>query len=317
VADIGGVSGRVARKQLFESRYGIQIHSRSEYLGDLRDAIQTDKPCAVGRLGISEKHWMYYPLLLQEQPNSAKRRVFEIHLLYHGLSQVGIFPGSPSFYLKYNDFFIESIRQMDWLGLVLEPVLDPKLVRYYNLVNKLIYYTDVAPDKSAPSNRDNCYLSYFAGKRILIICPFGKFLQAQATQERFERVWSKTKTKWFFPAEVDAVEFPYGFESETQRQFPTALDLFESIRAEIAKKDFDIALIAAAGLAVPLAAFVKSIGKVAIDLGGDLQFLFGVMGNRWRSDERMKEKYFNEWWVEVPAKYRPTGKGVAGDQAFW
>jgi len=310
-------SDRLALRQLFKTRFGIQVRPRKEFIDDLKAALERNTPYAVGRLGISEKHWMHYPALLEEQPSSAKRKAFEMRLLYHGMSQVGIFPAQTRFYLRYNQFFVDKLRDMDWLGLVLEPVLDPRVIHYYHLASKLIYHLDMIPDKSIPNNPDNCYVQYFAGKKILIVCPFGEFLKERATQETFEGVWSKTGKKWFYPSCVDALEFPYGFDIETHKMYSTAFDLFEHIRAEIATRDFDIALIAAAGLSVPIASVVKGMGKIAIDLGGELQFLFGVIGKRWRDEGRWVKGYFTDWWIDVPAKYRPKQKGVAGAGAFW
>ena len=116
---------------------------------------------------------------------------------------------------------------------------------------------------------------------------------------------------------MDALEFPYGFASETHKKYPTAIDLFKHIRAEIDKKDFDIALIGAAGLAIPIASYVKSMGRVGVDLGGHLQILFGVIGQRWRTRDDFKTLYFNDWWIDMPAKYRPKETDVCDLGAYW
>jgi hypothetical protein len=311
------ISSHDAQRQLFETRFGIQIASRKEYIEDFKTALTTNVPYAVGALGISEKYWMYYPLLLEEYPIKTKLRVFERHLIFHGLSQEGIFPAQPGFYVRYNDFFLENVRHMDWLGLVLEPVMDPKLVHAYQLGNRLVCYLDLIPDKSIPNDPENDYVQYFEGKKILIICPFGELLKARATKEIFEGVWAKTGKKWFYPAAIDALEFPYGFDRETHKQYATAIDLFEHITAEVANRDFDIALIAAAGLAIPIASFVKSMGKIGIDLGAELQFLFGIKGTRWRDKDRWKKDYFTGWWTDAPDTYRPNQKDVVGSGAFW
>ena len=85
---------------------------------------------------------------------------------------------------------------------------------------------------------------------------------------------------------------------------------------EIEKKDFDIALVAAAGLSLPIVAKAKQMGKIAISLGGDLQVLFGVRGNRWRNKERWRKDYFNEWWIDMPEKYKPKEVGFC-EGAYW
>ena len=308
---------RETRRQLFETRFGIRIGCRQGFLADLRTAIERHVPYAAGGFGMAESHWMYYPLFLAEHPGRTKLRVFQRLLIYHGWSQAGIFPAQPDFFLRYNEFYLEQARRIDWLGLILEPVMEPKIVHHYALGNKLIYHLDLIPGKTIPDDPGNCYVPYFRDKKILIVCPFGEFLKARATQEVFEGVWAKTGKKWFYPASIDAIEFPYGFERATQDQYATVIDLFEHIAAEIARRDFDVALIAAGGLAMPLASYVKSIGKIALDLGGELQFLFGVHGKRWRDEDRWKRDYYTDWWVDLPDKYRPTQKGLAESGAYW
>lgn len=308
---------QVAKKEFFEKKFKISLMTRREFINDLKAATERNIPFAAARIGHSEQHWMYYPILLNGEANKTKIRVFERYLRFYGFSQAGIFPAESSFYLKYNDFYVESVRKLDYLGLILDPVMTPEIIRFYNLNNRLMYYLDLLPDRSIPSNQNDCYLQYFAGKKMLIICPFADLLRERATKEIFEGVWSKTGKKWFYPKIVDALEFPYGFTNETHRTYPTALELLEYIAQEVEKKDFDIALIAAAGLTIPIADHIKRLGKIGISFGGDLQLLFGVIGKRWREQEMWQKDYFNDWWIDMPAKYWPKESEICDSGAYW
>ena len=53
------------------------------------------------------------------------------------------------------------------------------------------------------------------------------------------------------------------------------------MKSEIDKCDYDVCLIGCGAYGFPLAAHVKHKGKQAIHLGGTLQLLFGIKGNRW------------------------------------
>ena len=77
-----------------------------------------------------------------------------------------------------------------------------------------------------------------------------------------------------------------------------------------------MALLGAAGLAIPLAAHIKSTGRIAIDLGGHLQVLFGVKGKRWREDPVWPQRYFNDAWIDMPAAYRPKVIAVCDNGAY-
>ena len=97
------------------------------------------------------------------------------------------------------------------------------------------------------------------------------------------------------------------------------MELFGSIMGKINQKDFDVALIAAGGLSIPIASTIKNMGKVGIDLGGHLQFIFGVIGQRWRDQENCKTNYFNDYWIDMPAQYKPKETDVCDmpDAGYW
>jgi hypothetical protein len=290
--------------------------SKQEFIRDVKTAIDRKVGYAAGKIGGSQKHWMYYEILLASRPSEERLESYHQQLCFHGLKQCGVFPADPEFYLRYNRFYMEHVRALDCLGIFFEP-RELELIKHYDLASRLVDYIDLEPDRSSPANDVNCYLPYFRNKRVLLICPFAGLLKERATKEVFEGVWSKTGKRWFYPASVEALEFPYGFSPETQKEFPTAIELFYSIRAGINSMDFDVALIGASGLAIPVASHVKSMGKIAIDLGGHLQVLFGVIGKRWRSREGWKRDYFNDWWIDMPAVYRPRQTDVCDQGAYW
>jgi hypothetical protein len=225
---------------------------------------------------------------------------------------------------------MNHVRSLDCLGLFFER-WELEIVRHYALGCKLIPYPCQEPfltighrpfyfrpeDLAASKDEATGYVKYFRNKKILIVCPFAGFLKQRATKEIFEAVWSKTGFKWFEPKSVEALELPYGFAAETQERFGTAIDLFHSVTREIDKRDFDVALIGAAGLAIPIASHIKRTGRIGIDLGGVLQIVFGVYGKRWLKWDDWKKAYFNEHWVRVPAHYQPGHVDVCDAGAYW
>ena len=77
----------------------------------------------------------------------------------------------------------------------------------------LVDYLDQEPDRSTPSNEANCYLPFLRVKRILCISSYAEYLRERATRETFENVWSRTGKTRFYPASVDALEFPFSYTS--------------------------------------------------------------------------------------------------------
>lgn len=294
---------------------GITI-PKKEFIGDLKAAIQNKIGYAAGKNGASEMYWMYYDILLNKGKDTILIKEYEKDLEFHFLKNTGLFPANSDFILRYNKFYIEHLKNLDSLGICYYP-RELEIIQHYQIKAKLTYYVHQEPDRSVPNNDEKCYLQYFRDKKILFICPFAEVFKERATKDIFEGVWSKTGKKWFYPKQVDALEFLYGFSHETHKKYATVLDLFKHITTEIDERDFDIALIAAAGLAVPIASYIKNIGKIAIDLGGHLQIIFGVLGKRWKNWEDWKRDYFNDYWIDMPAKYRPKETDVCDQGAYW
>jgi len=290
---------------------------RSRFLAEFREAVRQGRPYATGKIGRSPQHWMYYALL-RDQGRSMTLR-FKEEVLRHGNKQSGIFPADLDFYLEFNRFYVEHLRNLDCIG-VCRWIWEPRLLRHYRLKNAITYYESQEIDLSIPVDEGNCYLPALRGKRILIICPFARVLAERATRETFEGVWAKTGRRWFEPESVAAIELPYGFDPEAQHRYGNVLNLYEELVGRIEGEAFDIALIGAGALAIPLASHVKRLGKIGFDLGGHLQLIFGVYGKRWLSwdDGGWFARYATEHWLRTPPEYRPANFDEVCDRgAYW
>lgn len=279
--------------------------SREEFVGDVGRAIARGDGYAAGKLGNSEIALLYAPIFLQRTLDPIKRRAFQTSLAYQSSKFAGLFPPTDEFLSRYVAFDIAHTRNLDCIGLFQErPAMEAEVIREHGLRAKLIPYRDQEPDRSVPDAPGRCYLPFLRGRRLLLVSSHARFLRDRANQETFESVWAKTGKKWFHPSHVEAVEFPYGFSRATHDRYPDSLALFSEIAAEIARREFDVALIAAGGLGIPVASFIKSLGKVALSLGGHLQALFGVQGERWRSQPGWQERYVTPAWTDLPPAYR-------------
>ncbi|MCW5983233.1 MAG: hypothetical protein KIT09_34400 [Bryobacteraceae bacterium] len=295
-----------------------QLSSRDQFLRNLRSAVARGKGFAAGKIGICEIHRINYSIIAARVGREHKLlKALESHLIFHSLKQQALFPPDPDFYLRFNETYVEAMRSLDYLGVFPE-LLDRSLtiVRHFQLPCPLIAYRDQEPDRSLPSREGNCYLPCFRGKKLLFVCSFAELVRQRATREVFEQVWAHTGKRWFYPGSVAAIEFPYGYTASTHARYTTSLELFDEITAAMRQRDFDVALIAAAGLGIPLAAFAKRLGKIGISLGGHLQVLFGIMGRRWRNRQDIGE-YRNDAWIDMPERYRPPETDIADGGAYW
>jgi hypothetical protein len=295
------------------------VLTRAEFLTGLRAALAGRTGYATGKLGLSEIFRLKYSVATASpDTRRALLKVLEPTLIFHCLNQHALFPPDPRFYLRFNEVTAGHLRALDCVGgFPHTRAMVRSIADFYDLRMPFIDFLDQEPDRSVPADEARCYLPDFRGRRLLIVCSFAELLRQRASREVFEGVWARTGKRWFYPAAVDALEFPYGYSAATHARYATSLDLFDEVAAEMARRDFDVALIAAAGLGIPLAAHAKSLGRVGIALGGALQVLFGVLGRRWRADPEWMGRYVNDRWIDMPARYRPPERNIADGGAYW
>ncbi|MDB4589668.1 hypothetical protein OAE15_00985 [Verrucomicrobiales bacterium] len=261
---------------------------------------------------------MRYQLALKAGVSGLRLNALETALKYHCLVQNRIYPITTEFILKFNEDYAESLRELDFYALK-GIGTEASTLRAYQIQSQLISFDDLYPDRSPKADDErNCYLHSFAGKRVLLVSPIADLLAERANQPTFEGVWNKIGKSWFFPSDVIPVEIPYAMANTTRQTYSTVLDLCDHIMENVSRESFDIAIIGASGLGIPLAARIKRLGKVAISIGSDLQVLFGVRGKRWRERDSWRHRYFNDFWIDVPPKYFIPEKDVMVEGgAYW
>ncbi len=309
-----------ARRKIYISNIKRLEVKREIFLLDLKTAIKNQQGFAAGKIGVSDEYWLYYPILLEKKKSKEIVSDFEKRLSSIFYNQAGLFPAGKSFFLEYAGFYANQIKDFDYYGIMYANYL-LKILKYYQFKSPIVYYLDQEPDRSTPSIENNCYLPFFEGKNILLVSSYADLLRERATKEIFEAVWKNIGKRWFYPKSVQSLEFPFGYSSEAKQRFKNAISMYKEIAKKIDSIDFDIALIAGGGLGNPIAAYVKRVGKIGINLGGHLQVLFGVYGKRWIEMTNWFAKYFNRDWIRMPEQYRPDeldkGIKIADDGAFW
>ena len=259
---------------------------------------------------------MYQPIARAERRLPRQLRAYELSLKFNAFHQTALFPPDLEFCARFNDLYMTCVMELDALGLFGSP-REPRLVQHYGLNVPLMAFQDQEPDRSVPDNPALCYLQYFEGKRILLVTSPAELLAERAKRDVFEAVWRKTGKRWFHPASIEALAFPYGWAPETRQRYGDSIRLLENVAEQMAGRDFDVALIAASGLGIPLAVQAKRLGKIGISLGGHLQALFGVVGRRWREREDWARDYITPDWIDMPdprAGWSVTG---ADGGAYW
>lgn len=299
----------------FERATGRQLASRADYTAALAAALDRSVGFAAGKLGGSERAWLSYPPRL-ERARRAPRRALALSLAHQSSRHSGIWPTDLDSLLRFCERFRAAVAELDAIGLFSDAfAIEAEIIERLAPPGMPMRFEDQEPVRDPGRPAAQCWLELLRGRRVLIANPFADLLRDRARPEIYEAVWASAGKRWFEPATVASVEFPYGFDSATHARYGSALELLADVSERIEALDFDVALIAAGGLGIPLAAAVKRSGRVGLSLGGHLQVMFGVYGHRWLERREWREEIINDAWIRVPERYRPDpGKAL---EDYW
>jgi hypothetical protein len=158
-----------------------------------------------------------------------------------------------------------------------------------------------------------------AGKVVLVVHPFARSIESQFREHRQDLFSNPHVLPSFELKTLKAVQTVAGHNAG----FRTWNDALSRMCDQIGREEFDIAIIGAGAYGLPLAAFVKSLGKQAVHMGGVTQLLFGIKGRRWETEVDDSSVYasypamFNENWVRPLPEETPEDAGMVEEGCYW
>jgi Asp/Glu/hydantoin racemase len=93
-------------------------------------------------------------------------------------------------------------------------------------------------------------------------------------------------------------------------------DAVDQVEEAVLSSKSEIVLIGCGGLGLPLAQRLKKAGKVAIVLGGAIQVLFGIKGDRWKTHSVISH-FWNPYWVYPSIHETPKGAHGVENACYW
>ncbi|QNM86256.1 hypothetical protein H9W90_03810 [Polaribacter pectinis] len=275
------------------------------------NVLKLDKPCMISRFGNTEFTCVYQykvknePLLLRYK----KFIIGDIDTLDYTLkikqeiqNNAGFFPASKKNLNKFSELIIAKIKNIDILGSWLE------VENKFNL--ELKNTRKVGLEDLNPYNHKIPWSRILKGKKVLVIHPFTKSIESQ--YKKREKLF---KNKEVLP-EFNLITYkPVVSIIDNHKNLPFK-DWFEALsfmKKDIEKIDFDIAILGCGAYGLPLASYIKEIGKKAVHIGGSTQMLFGILGKRWETEYDLSH-IINENWVrpleeEIPKNFKKIENG--------
>jgi hypothetical protein len=302
-------------REEFERELGRPLLDRRDFVEAVTNAADNRLPYAAGKIGHTEQAVLHYPLVLERESNPRRLRAFEVSVVSRASQLGGVFPAEREVVREFSRRLASDVRELDCLGLFGESwARELDLVRAHRYEGEVVHYLDQEPHRGLPADDGLCYLPAFRGRKLLLISASAELLSERANRETYEAVWSKIGKRWFDPASVEALPIPYSYGASAAGG-ETALDRLDEIADSMASVDFDLALIAAGSLGTPLAVAAKRLGRIGISLGGHLQIVFGVHGQRWLAQPNWHRDYFNDAWIRMPGEFVPNSREP--DLNYW
>ena len=214
----------------------------------------------------------------------------------------GIFPVNEDYLRKFAKTYFEAVKSADVMGAFGGNYEGEILKRLCKKDLDVVELYGLMPYKS-----EICWTKELKGKKVLVIHPLDELIKKQYLNR--EKLF---KNADFLPEFELKTLKAINSAGYNECEFSTWHEALEYMYEEIDKIDFDIAIIGAGAYGLPLASYVKKIGKIGIHLGGASQLLFGIKGFRWD-----KEGIYNEYWKRPDDKDKPKGFKEIEGGCYW
>lgn len=271
---------------------------------EVRQAILSGQPTCVARIGGVEASLL---LWAQRIPLRGKL-LLRLPTLYSetewGPSHAGLRPRSRGLYRQFAELARDALRQTDFLEVWQTPY-EHAIIQALHLRSRCFSGELLSPTMDCTPH----WLEALSGKRVLVVSPFVASIEQQLS--KLSSVWS---TRRFDPLpRLQTIPFPYLIEKGCQQRWP---DVWDRIRKEVETRDYDVALFGCGGLGLPLAAAAKKTGRIGIHMGGLLQLVFGIYGQR-HLEQPWHRRWINDSWVRPSVAERPHCAANLENGCYW
>lgn len=305
---------KLLKKTDYRFLTGLPKITKSDYVSPIRSTEEgneliyqlliSKQPCMISRLGSAELTVLLNTQFIRE----GKMNEWNMDRIREGLFRMNaVFPAELSTLEHFSDVYFSAMLSIDALAV------------WYNYGEQLMHkkYFPSAylfPIESLePFRFDEPWSKALKNKKVLVVLPF-----EQSVKNQFANRSQLFSDKDVLPDFELIIYRPYNSYTDMPAEDKSWFDYLEKMKKDISLIDFEIALIAAGPFGLPLAAAVKACGRKAVHVGGALQLLFGIKGNRW--EERPEfAAFMNEYWVKPSGNEIPAAeiKQNIDNSSYW
>lgn len=279
-------------------KYASKVYFNQEGNGKLLELLSRKKPVFITRFGSVE---------LNTLNEFTKGKNYSESTFVSMRNNAGFFPITRESLDGFAKLYFESIKNIDCCGVwfndgeakILKDNVPSALLVELSCLNSFLY--------------DNPYTQILRNKNILVIHPFVNSIQYQLANNR-TKLFSNPNV--LPECNINLIKAPQTIAGNTDG-YGSWFEALEDTKKKIAECNFDIALLGCGAYGLPLGAYIKSLGKTAIHIGGALQLFFGIKGRRWETEYNYGETIFNEHWIYPLDTDIPFKSNEVENNCYW
>ena len=271
-------------------------------------ALEEKRPLLVTRYGTAEGELIRAELTDGLENDFRKLTHLQTQLWTHA----GIFPPEVGAYKSTSSILIDAYSKADIIGVRFQEPYYWRLETFLNLIvspnAKLVDIESLFPLEAI-----DFWHASLKGRRVLVVHPFNNSIEKQISYFRenspSHSFWNQTCFNILRAVQSISAD-------KSSFQFSNWSHALESMKARMEKMDFEIALIGCGAYGAALASHAKTLGKVAIHIGGALQLFFKISGTRWL-DNKSIVPINAHGWIRPSANETPPQYEKHEGGAYW
>ena len=278
-----------------------------EILLGIQKALDTNTGFLVGRFGTIEFDACWAPEITKDIAFVLERNA-------------GIFPSTMDSIRKWVSATKEAFQAADILATGwYAPIVKREqfLLTAWQVNAKQIVLRGLEPYYSSSEVR---WTRALAGQKVCVVSSFTATMASQIAKGE-AAIWAPAEGSLWPPAEWSWVNTGYAPSMSLGRAaWPNDPICWEEsinyVVERVMETDARIVLIGCGGLGMIIGGELKKRGKICIVMGGAIQVLFGIKGERWKNHEVIS-KFWNDQWVYPSAAETPGGAAAVENSCYW
>jgi len=281
--------------------------------------VQGSEPFFIGRNGSTEMEVFHFWQVYRKEGHPYPTAMIE------KLERVsGIWPATQESVDDWATAYAESLKSLDGLAAGwYKPYeqIEADFLKVYSPNSFRIPLRTLEPYYVPSKLR---WTQYLKGKKVAVVSSFADTIQTQVWAQDSSKIWASldepetilpTAVQWipirtYFPPKISGGGSTGWTDVNSWRE---AVNL---VVQDVLSTDAEIVLIGCGALGMCIGSRLKEAQRSVILMGGAIQVLFGIKGQRWATHDIIS-KFWNSAWIYPSQHETPTGAYLIEGGCYW